>query len=344
MKALIIHGERDLRIDDVDPSPLGPGQVRVRIRRGGICGSDLHYYRSGGIGEAIRLREPMILGHEVSGEVSEIGAGVDGLAPGDLVAVSPSRPCRSCAFCLEGLPNHCLNMRFYGSAMPMPHVQGAFRQELVADATQCVPAGDLTPAEAAMAEPLAVCLHGAHQAGDMVGKRVLITGSGPIGVLMTLVARRAGAAEIVVSDILGKPLEFATAAGADRAINTITAPEALSACQEGKGHFDVHFECSGAAVALADGIRAVRPRGIVVQLGMSGAVSIPLQQITVKEISLRGSFRFHPEFATAVDLMRKRLIDVTALITHTFPFFDHAEAFAVAADKGKSMKVQFDFS
>ena len=126
MKALIIHGERDLRLDDLEPGPLGPGQVRLRIRRGGICGSDLHYYFHGGIG-AIRVRQPMVLGHEVSGEVAEVGAGVEGLAPGDLVAVSPSRPCGQCEYCLEGLPNQCLNMRFYGSAMPMPHVQGANR-------------------------------------------------------------------------------------------------------------------------------------------------------------------------------------------------------------------------
>jgi L-idonate 5-dehydrogenase len=293
---------------------------------------------------AIRVREPIILGHEVSGEVVEAGAGVEGLAPGDLVAVSPSRPCKTCEYCLEGLPNHCMNMRFYGSAMPIPHIQGAFRQELVADAAQCVPAGGLTPEEAAMSEPLAVCLHAVRQAGDLVGKRVLITGSGPIGVLMTLAARRSGAAEIVVSDILDKPLEFAVAAGADRAVNAVTSPDAMSGYQRGKGYFDVHFECSSAATALADGIRAVRPRGTVVQLGMGGDMTVPMQQLTVKELALKGSFRFHPEFATAVELMRKGLIDVKPLLTHTFAYSDHEEAFAVAADKSRSMKVQFDFA
>lgn len=231
-----------------------------------------------------------------------------------------------------------------GSAMPMPHIQGAFCQELVADAGQCVPAAALTPEVAAMAEPLAVCLHGVRRAGDMVGKRVLVTGSGPIGVLMALVARRTGAAAIVVSDILDEPLAFAAAAGADRTNNTAAAPEAFSAYKRGKGVFDVQFECSGAAMALAEGIRAVRPRGVIVQLGMSGDASVPLQQVAVKELSLRGSFRFHPEFATAVELMNKGLIDLTSLLTHTFPYADHAKAFAVAADKGKSMKVQFDFS
>ncbi|MDX1779941.1 MAG: L-idonate 5-dehydrogenase [Thalassovita sp.] len=343
MKALVIHAKRDLRLDDLETAQPGPGQVRLRIRRGGICGSDLHYYQHGGIG-AIRLREPMVLGHEVSGEVIETGAGVEGLVAGDLVAVSPSRPCGGCQYCLEGLPNQCLNMRFYGSAMPMPHIQGAFRQDLVADAAQCVKADGLRPAEAAMAEPLAVCLHAAHQAGDLVGKRVLITGSGPIGVLMVLVARRAGAEEIVVSDILDKPLGFAVAAGADRVINSIREPEALADFQQDKGYFGAHFECSGAEPALAAGIAVLRPRGTIVQLGMSGDMTLPLQQITVKELSLKGSFRFHAEFATAVALMQKGLIDVTPLLTHTFPISEHEAAFAMASDKGQSMKVQFDFS
>lgn len=343
MKALIIHKERDLRVEDASAETVGAGQVGLRIRRGGICGSDLHYYFHGGMG-AIRVREPMVLGHEVSGEVVEIGEGVEGLQVGDLVAVSPSRPCKTCEYCLEGNPNHCVNMRFYGSAMPMPHIQGAFRQELVAQAGQCVRATGLSPQVAAMAEPLAVCLHAARQAGDLVGKRVLITGSGPIGVLMTLVARRAGAAEIVVSDILDKPLEFAVVAGADKAINMRTTPEALSEYEQGKGYFDVHFECSSAEVALASGVRAMRPRGTVVQLGMGGDMTVPMQQITVKELSLKGSFRFHPEFSTAVELMRKGLIDVKPLLTHVFSYQDHEQAFAVAADKAQSMKVQFDFA
>ncbi|MBD3678765.1 MAG: L-idonate 5-dehydrogenase [Rhodobacteraceae bacterium] len=343
MKALIIHGKQDLRIGDIETDALGAGQVKLRIRRGGICGSDLHYYFHGGMG-AIRVREPVVLGHEVSGEITEIGPGVEGLAPGDLVAVSPSRPCGTCTYCREGLPNQCLNMRFYGSAMPMPHIQGAFRQELVAEAWQCIPAKGLTPAEAAMAEPLAVCIHASHQAGDLVGKRVLITGSGPIGVLMTLVARRAGASEIVVSDILDKPLEFASAAGADRVINGVTEPDAMTAYQADKGYFDVQFECSSAEVALAEGIKALRPRGTVVQLGMGGDMSVPMQQITVKELSLKGSFRFHAEFATAVAFMSKGLIDVKPLLTHEFSYLDHGEAFAVAADKSQSMKVQFDFA
>ena len=142
MKALVIHAAGDLRIEDHPTADPGPGEVRVRLATGGICGSDLHYYNHGGFG-TVRLREPMILGHEVAGHVEALGEGVTTFTKGQLVAVSPSRPCGACRYCLEGKPNHCLNMRFYGSAMPFPHIQGAFRQSLVAEAAQCVPADGL---------------------------------------------------------------------------------------------------------------------------------------------------------------------------------------------------------
>lgn len=143
MKAIVAHGAKDVRIEDRPEEKPGPGEVRLCLARGGICGSDLHYYNHGGFG-AVRLREPMVLGHEVSAVIEELGEGVEGLKIGGLVAVSPSRPCRTCRFCQEGLHNQCLNMRFYGSAMPFPHIQGAFREVLVADALQCVPADGLS--------------------------------------------------------------------------------------------------------------------------------------------------------------------------------------------------------
>ena len=217
MRAVVIHAEKDLRVEQQQAERPGPGQVLIQVERGGICGSDLHYFNHGGFG-TVRLREPMILGHEVAGRIIELGTSVAGLATGDLVAVSPSRPCGHCRYCLEGKTNHCLNMRFYGSAMPFPHIQGAFREQLVADASQCVIANGLSAGEAACAEPLSVCLHATRQAGEMLGKRVLVTGSGPIGVLTIAAARRAGAAEIVATDMADFPLEHAKTAGADLTI------------------------------------------------------------------------------------------------------------------------------
>ncbi|KIT15153.1 L-idonate 5-dehydrogenase [Jannaschia aquimarina] len=338
-QALVLHAPGDLRLEERPAGDPGPGQVRVRMAVGGICGSDLHYFNHGGFG-AVRLREPMILGHEVAGHVEALGERVEGLSVGQLVAVSPSRPCGCCAWCLEGAPNHCENMRFYGSAMPFPHIQGAFREVLVADATQCVPADGLSAAEAAMVEPLAVCLHAMRRAGEMLGRAVLVTGCGPIGILSILAARRAGADLIVATDLEDLPLRMAREAGADVAIR---ASEGLDAYAGGKGRFDVLFECSGAEPALRAAIPAMRPRGVVVQLGLGGDMNVPLQAMTAKELSLRGSFRFHEEFATGVSLMRKGLIDVRPYVTATYGMADAAAAFAAAGDRAAGIKTQIAF-
>ena len=343
MLVVTAHAPMDLRVETrPDPGEPGPGQVRVRMAAGGICGSDLHYYRHGGWG-TVRLREPMILGHEVAGHVDAVGAGVEGLAPGDLVAVSPSRPCGGCRYCLEGTPNHCENMRFYGSAMPFPHIQGAFREVLIADAAQCVPAGDLSPAEAAMGEPLAVCLHATRQAGPLLGKSVLVTGCGPIGVLSILAARRAGADRIVATDLSLFCLEMARKAGADEVVDVSADPDGLSRFAAGKGTFDCLYECSGAEPALRAAILAMRPRGVVVQLGLGGDMTLPMQAITSKELELRGSFRFHEEFATGVSLMRKGLIDVSPFISETRPASDAVAAFEAAGDRSRILKAQLAF-
>ena len=343
MRAIVIHDAKDLRIEETTLAEPGRGEVQIRLAAGGICGSDLHYYNHGGIG-AIRLKEPMILGHEVSGYVAALGEDVSDLEIGDLVAVSPSRPCGSCQYCQLGLHNHCENMRFYGSAMPFPHIQGAFREALVADASQCVKADGLSAGEAAMAEPLSVCLHATRRAGEMLGKRVLITGSGPIGTLCVLAAKSTGAAENVVTDLVDSALEFATNVGAGRVINVATDPSALAAYQTGKGYFDVLYECSGAAPALASGIAAMRPRGVVMQLGLGGDMTIPMQALTAKELDLRGSFRFHEEFGMAVSLMQQGIIDVKPLISHTVSFEDAVKGFELANDRSQAMKTQIRFS
>ncbi len=341
MKAIVAHAAKDLRLEERDSPAPGPGQVRIKMAAGGICGSDLHYYNHGGFGP-VRLKEPMILGHEVAGVIESAGDGVD-LTPGQLVAVSPSRPCGSCAYCLEGAQNHCLHMRFYGSAMPFPHIQGAFREMMVAEANQCVPADGLTAGEAAMAEPLAVVLHAASQAGDLMGKRVLVTGCGPIGLLAVLVARAAGAAEIVATDITDFTLAKARAVGADLTHNVAQTPDALAGYGTDKGHFDVLFECTGVAPVVASTIPALRPRATMVQLGLGGDMTLPVQAMTAKELILKGSFRFHAEFATGVRLMQSGRLDVTPLITHTLPLDQMQAAFDLASDRSQALKVQIAF-
>ncbi len=343
MKAVVLHAARDLRIEERPEEAVGAGELGLRMAAGGICGSDLHYYHHGGFG-TVRVREAMILGHEVSARVEEVGAGVSGFEVGQLVAVSPSRPCGACRYCREGLPNQCLAMRFYGSAMPFPHIQGAFRERLVANASQCIPADGLTPGEAAMAEPLAVVLHAAGRGGDLMGRRVLVTGCGPIGALAILSARRAGAVEIVATDLSDYTLGLAAQAGADRTVHVAAEPDGLAGYRADKGYFDVLFECSGAAPALVAGIEVLRPRGIVVQLGIGGDMSLPMTAITAKEIDLRGSFRFHDEFAVGVEMMRRGLIDVRPLISQTVELARAEDGFRLASDRSQAMKVQIAFS
>ena len=343
MKTITIHAAKDLRIEECAEPCVGPNQVLVSLETGGICGSDLHYYNHGGFG-TVRLKEPMILGHEVAGRVIAIGDGVDCLEEGQLVAVSPSRSCGTCGFCSEGQQNHCMNMRFYGSAMPFPHIQGAFRERLVVDAHMCVPADGLSAGEAAMAEPLSVVLHAAKRAGDLAGKRVLVTGCGPIGLLAVIVARASGAVEIVATDIADFPLQTARQIGADAAINVDINANALSGYATGKGHFDVMFECSGAASALTHAIPAIRPSGTIMQLGLGGDMTLPMQAITAKELSVCGSFRFHHEFPLAVKLMQAGRISTTPLISRQIPLEDAVDAFELASDRSQSLKVQINFA
>jgi len=343
MEALVIHAPGDLRVEQVPTPELGPDQLQVRVRCGGICGSDLHYYRHGGFG-TVRLQEPMVLGHEVAGVIEAVGSGVRRFGAGDRIAVSPSRPCGLCRYCQQGLQNHCLDMRYYGSAMRTPHVQGAFRQQLVVETAQAHKLADsVSDGEGSMAEPLSVALHAVNRAGPLLGKRVLVTGCGPIGALVIVAARRAGATEIVATDVVPHPLRKALQIGADEAINMAEQPNALDRYAADKGSFDVLFEASGNERALTGAFSALRPRGIIVQLGLGGEMNLPINTIVAKEFDLRGAFRFHEEFGVAVELINKGLVDLKPLVSATLPYRDAGRAFALAADRTQAMKVLLSF-
>ena len=342
-EACVLHGQRDLRVERVEVGAPGPGEVLLDIGAGGICGSDLHYFLDGGFG-TVRVRQPIILGHEVAGTVAALGAGVTALREGDRVAVNPSNPCGACEYCTRNEPQHCLEMRFWGSAMRMPHVQGGFRRRLVAAARQCVTVGDtVSVGEAAMSEPLAVALHAVAQAGDVRGWRVLVTGFGPIGGVVLLALRHAGAGEVTVTDLVDEPLALARRLGAAAALNVATDRDALAAEERDKGRFDIAFECSGNPRALAQAIACVWPRGTIVQVGVGGSFDVPMNTVVAKELRLVGTFRFHPEFAQAARLIATRAIDVRPLITATRPLAEAEAAFALAADRRAAMKVQLSF-
>jgi len=347
VKALVLMEPHQLTLQDrPDPEP-GFGQVRVRVHRGGICGSDMHYFYHGGFG-TVRMRAPMVLGHEMAGVVDAVGGGVVGIAPGDHVAVNPGLPCGTCDACRAGSSRLCADMRFMGSAMRNPHVDGGFREYVVVTEAQAVPVSDTIGLdEAAVCEPLAVGLHAVAQAPDLTGKRVLVMGFGTIGATTFLAACHAGAAAVSASDVAARPLALARELGAE---NVYDASQSGAFAQETKnrGCFDVVFECSGHPAAVATALDVTRPGGTLVQVGvMPDAASlpmIPMNPLVTKEITWRGTFRFDVEFHQAADLISRRALDVRPLISATFPFTQAEAAFHFAQDKQQAIKVMLDFA
>lgn len=346
MRVCVLHAAKDLRIEERPTDQLGPDQVRIRFGAGGICGSDLHYYFHGRVGD-FAVREPLILGHEVAGDVVETGAAVSRVRIGDRAAINPSLPCWRCPACHAGRTNLCRRMTFYGSAAVMPHIQGAFCEELIAFESQChVVPPDMPLGVAAMAEPLAVCLHAVNRAGSLLGQDVLITGAGPIGALTCLAVRHAGASRITVTDIADPPLAVARRVGADETVNVSAEPERIEACKADKGRFALALEASGNPAGLATCLACTRPGGRVVQIGSlpPGGVQIPGHMLMAKELELIGTFRFHDEFAWAVELLSAGRLDVGPVLTGTFDMAERDAAFAAAADRERHMKVQLVFA
>jgi len=337
MLACRIHAKEDLRVENADMPPAGPGEVLLKLGAGGICGSDLHYYFEGRNGNFI-VREPLIPGHEASAVVAGVGAGVTRVRVGDKVAVSPSHACGRCEGCREGREQLCSNMKFLGSASLFPHVQGMFQEYFVMGERQCYPVGgDISLGELAFAEPLAVGLHAVHRGGDLVGKSVLITGAGTIGCVTVLAARLAGARKVTVSDILDRPLAQARTVGADVTLHAMRDADALA-----KPQFDVAYEVSGSFAALKTCMAAIKRGGVVVQVGTLPHEPLPfvVNDVMAKEIDLRGAFRWGIEFDWAVDYLSTRRVDVRPLLSGQYPLSDAVAAFHAAADKNKSTKVQ----
>lgn len=336
-----VHGAEDLRVVDVPTPQPGPGEVLVRLGAAGICGSDMHYYFHGRNGSFV-IREPLVPGHEASGVVAATGAGVTRVKAGDRVAVNPSRPCGRCPGCREGRENLCSNMRFLGSASVFPHMHGTFREFFLMPQEQCVPvATDVSLAEIAMSEPFSIALHSAHRAGNLLGRRVLITGSGTIGCMMTLAVKLAGAAHVAITDVVDHPLEVARRVGADLAVRTDRLP-ADGRLADVVGEPDVAFEVSGAPAAFAACLETVRRGGTIVQVGTlpPDGFHVNANLIMARELDVRGSFRFADVFEHAVRSIAERRVDVRPVLSGVHPLTDAVRAITLARDKNVSMKVQ----
>ncbi|WP_322046508.1 L-idonate 5-dehydrogenase [Paraburkholderia sp. J67] len=347
MLAAVCYGRKDLRIEEVADQPLAADEVRVRVAFGGICGSDMHYFHRGAVGN-FDIREPLVLGHEISGWVVEAGSAASHLRPGMKAALDPSRPCLVCARCRNGENNLCTNMFFLGSAGRFPHVQGGFSQHLVLRADQIVPVPDDTDLlKLSVAEPLSVGLHAVNRVGSLFGKRVIVTGSGPIGLLTVLSAVKAGAAEVVATDIEDAALSVAREKmGAARTINVRTDAEGLKPFEADGGYFDVAFEASGSPQALNSLFGVVRRGGVVVQVGMlpPGETATPVNLLQSREINLIGSFRANKEFRQAVDLIVSGEVDVSPILSGTVALRDAVSAFERAGDRSQVVKLHLAIS
>lgn len=342
MRVCRIYGAEDLRVESVPEPVPGPGEVLLKLGAGGICGSDLHYFLHGRIGNFV-IREPLVPGHEISGTVAGLGPGVTRVREGDTVAINPSHACGTCKGCRAGRENLCENMRFLGSASVFPHVQGMFREHFIMGERQCYPiASGVTLSELAFAEPLSVALHAVSRAGSMPGKRVLVTGGGPIGCLIVMAARLAGASQIVVTDVVDRPLATAKTVGADRCVRADRIPGGPKAVAEAVGDVDVALEAAGSPAALETCLAAVVRGGRIVQVGTLPAEGVTLlaNQIMAREIDYVGTFRFGIEFEWAVRYLADRRVDVQPLLSAQYPIDEAETAFRLASDKSRSIKVQ----
>lgn len=330
MKALVIHGKQDARIEELpDPEP-GPGQVRLKMAYAGICGSDLHYFYDGAVG-AFTVVEPLVPGHEVAGVVDLDPSGK--LAPGTPVTVHPATfgdPVPG----LDDEPQLWPNGAYLGSASTNPHTQGGMSELKIVDASmvRVLPEG-LPLRRAALAEPLGVALHGIRVAGGVAGKSVLVSGAGPIGLLAAAAALAEGAAEVICSDVLPGPLERARALGVHGVLR--------AGIDELPGeHFDVVLECAGVPAAVNAAIGSLKRRGILAQIGMLPAGGVPIEMATVvsRELQLRGCFRFADEIDAAIEMLAANP-SIEQVITHEVELADSLAGFGTARDSDSSGKV-----
>ncbi|MGX9522685.1 L-idonate 5-dehydrogenase [Vibrio mediterranei] len=339
--ALVLTGAKNTSVEKREMGELKSNEVRVKLAAAGICGTDMHYYQDFA-NAGFELQNPIVLGHEASGVVVEVGEQVKDLSINDKVAVTPVMNCGVCPACQEGHSNICSNKRFPGSATTIPHIDGFFRDYFEIEARCCRKLPETTELDRiAFVEPAACALHGIESAGNLIGRKVLVTGAGPIGTLAAAMAKQNGAACVVVTDLTNESLHIARMMGADVTLN-VTESSLDEYIQE-QGEFDVTIEASGATSAYISCLKSVKKRGTVVQLSVLAEKEprLPANLIMLKELTIKGSFQFNKEFDRALNLISQGMLDVTPMLSEQYTFEQAEEAFEVAKDRKKSMKVQF---
>lgn len=342
MRAGVLHGAKDLRVQEVPRPEPGPGMVLLRVRQVGICGSDMHYFEHGCCGAFVPTR-PFILGHELTAEVVAAGPDVSHPAIGTRVTVNPARACGFCDYCKSGRGNLCRKTIMLGSASTTPPTDGAYAEFVTVRADQCheMPA-NMSDALGAMMEPFAVALHAVKRAGSVDGKRVLVTGGGPIGLLVVITARAFGATPVTLSDVVAQRRETALRQGADAVLDPTSKHLADRVREIAGDGFDVIFEASGAPPALRQAFDLVRPGGTIVQIGTLGSDDVPLpaNQLMAREIQFLGSFRYGNVFDEAIRLVASGRVNLEPLVSEVFPLDDLPQAMLRAFAKDDVIKVQ----
>jgi L-iditol 2-dehydrogenase len=320
-----LHGVSDVRLTDEPTPEPGPGESLVRVTAVGLCGSDLHWYTEGGIGDA-RLDRPLVAGHEFAGVIA------GGPRDGQPVAVDPAIPCETCEACRDGYRNLCPRIRFAGHS----DLDGALREYLAWPTAHLYPLPDpLSAADGAMLEPLGVALHALDLGHVRVAATVAVVGCGPIGLMLTQLAKVAGASRVLAVEPLPHRLAVATRYGADAAATPAEADPAWWRDAAGRG-VDVAFEVAGTDAAVETALTAVRPGGRVVLVGIPGddRTSFPASLARRKGVTIALSRRMNDVYPRAIRLVEQGRLDVSSLVTDRYPLEQVGKALDAAKERG----------
>ncbi len=306
MTASVLRGVGDIVLEERPVPKCAPDEVLVKVSSVGVCGSDVHYYKHGRIGDYV-VNAPLVLGHEVSGEIVATGSEVDFRRVGQRVAIEPQRPCRTCEFCRSGAYNLCPSMEFYAT----PPIDGAFCEYVVIQDDFAYEVSEkISNHAAALIEPLSVGIAAAQKGGIKVGDTVLIAGGGPIGVIAAQVARAFGAVDVVVADI--NPARRALAANySARVVDPV-----VDSTEELGAH--VFIDASGAVPAILNGIRSLRPGGTAVLVGSADEFPLSVPEIAMREVNVTGIFRYTNTWPIARHLLAAGQVDLDSLVTHEY--------------------------
>ncbi|MDR1288676.1 MAG: NAD(P)-dependent alcohol dehydrogenase [Treponema sp.] len=320
MKVAVMTGIEKMEIIERDIPKPAPNEALIKLEYVGVCGSDLHYYESGRIGDFV-VKFPFVLGHEPGGVVVETGSEVKHLKPGDKVALEPGKTCGHCEFCRTGRYNLCPDVIFFAT----PPVDGVFQEYVAHEADLCFKLpGNVGTMEGALIEPLAVGFHAAITADAKLGQTALVTGSGCIGLVSMLALKARGVSKVFVSDVVQKRLDKAKALGADAVINGSAEDVVAAVTELSGGGLDLVIETSGTEIAAGQGMGALKKGGTLVFVGYSktGQMNLPMSLAMDRELTMKTIFRYRHIYPLAIDAVARGIVNIKDIVTNTFDFDD----------------------